>query len=400
MNMSGDRRMYFDSAATTPLDPRVRAAMEPFLGGEFGNPSSLHAEGRTARAAVEGARRQVAELVGANASGVVFTGSGTEADNLALVGVARGFAGQPVHIVTSGIEHPAVRETCEWLVKHEGVDVTCVSVTPEGIVDPDALAVVMRPETRLVSIMAANNVIGTLQPVRELARVAHAHGALFHTDAVQAASCVALDMQRDGIDLLSLSGHKLYGPKGVGALVRGENVSLTAVIQGGGQERGLRSGTENVVAIVGFGEAARLCSATQGEEAARLVQLRERLIDGVLHRVANAYLIGDRYRRLPGHVCLGFAGQEGESIKLMLALDEVGVAVSTGSACSAHKASEPSYVLTALGFDVLRARGALRITLGRFNTEEEVDRFLDLLPSVVRELRPITRAGATAGVRA
>ena len=398
--MAGEPRIYFDNAATTPVDPRVRAAMQPYLDGCFGNPSSLHVEGRTARAAVENARRQVAELVGASPSGVIFTGSGTEADNLALVGAARAFAGQPVHIVTSAIEHPAVRETCAWLAQREGVTVTYTPVTPDGIVDPDAVAALIGPETRLVSIMAANNVVGTLQPVRELARVARARGVLFHTDAVQAASCVPLDMQRDGIDLLSLSGHKLYGPKGIGALVCAENVPLAPVIHGGGQERGLRSGTENVAAIVGFGEAARLCATMRGDEAARLVQLRERLIEGIRARVPNAYVIGDLYRRLPGHVCLGFAGQEGESIKLMLALDEAGVAVSTGSACSAHKASEPSYVLTALGFDAFRARGALRITLGRFNTEEEVDRFLDLLPRVVGELRPITsRMGAPVGAR-
>ena len=397
--MAGEPRIYFDNAATTPVDPRVRAAMAPYLDGCFGNPSSLHVEGRTARAAVEQARRQVATLVGGPPGRVIFTGSGTEADNLALVGVARAFAGQPVHIVTSAIEHPAVRETCAWLAQREGVSVTYAPVKSDGIVDPDEVAALIGAETRLVSIMAANNVVGTLQPVRETARVAHARGVLFHTDAVQAASCLSLDMQRDGIDLLSLSGHKLYGPKGIGALVCGDNVPLTPVIHGGGQERGLRSGTENVAAIVGFGEAARLCRATRGEEAARLVQLRERLIEGIRARVPNAYVIGDLYRRLPGHVCLGFAGQEGESIKLMLALDEAGVAVSTGSACSAHKASEPSYVLTALGFDALRARGALRITLGRFNTEGEVDRFLDLLPRAVGTLRPITtRAGAVAGV--
>jgi len=270
--MAGEPRIYFDNAATTPVDPRVRAAMQPYLDGCFGNPSSLHVEGRTARAAVENARRQVAELVGASPSGVIFTGSGTEADNLALVGAARAFAGQPVHIVTSAIEHPAVRETCAWLAQREGVTVTYTPVTPDGIVDPDAVAALIGPETRLVSIMAANNVVGTLQPVRELARVARARGVLFHTDAVQAASCVPLDMQRDGIDLLSLSGHKLYGPKGIGALVCAENVPLAPVIHGGGQERGLRSGTENVAAIVGFGEAARLCATMRGDEAARMKQ--------------------------------------------------------------------------------------------------------------------------------
>jgi cysteine desulfurase len=387
---AADARVYFDNSATTPIDPRVRAAMEPYLGRDFGNPSSLHAEGRTAREAVETARRNVAALVGAASGEVIFTSSGTEADNLALTGLVDAAGGQPFHLITSAIEHPAIRETCAWLESTGRVRVSYLPVKTDGIVNPDDLAAAICPETRLVSIMAANNVVGTLQPIRELARVARQRGALFHTDAVQAAGRVPIDVVRDGIDLLSLSGHKLYGPKGIGALVVRPGVHLSALLQGGGQERGLRSGTENVPGIVGFGEAARLCRAAGGEETARLVQLRDRLIEHTLASIPNAYLIGDRFRRLPGHVCFGFAGLEGDSIKLMLGLDAAGVAVSTGSACSAHKASEPSYVLTAMGFDALRARGALRITLGRFNTEPEVDRFLELLPRIVAELSPIT----------
>lgn len=391
-------RIYFDNAATTPLDPRVRAAMQPYLDGDFGNPSSLHSEGRAARAAVEQARRHVAALVNAPENGVIFTASGTEANNLALRGVCAAARGKPIHVITSAIEHPAVRQVIRVLGR-DGVATSVLRVSADGIVDPDELRAALRPETRLVSIMAANNVIGTLQPVRELAAVAHECGALFHTDAVQAAGHVPLALERDGIDLLSLSGHKLHGPKGVGALLARKRVSLEPLVFGGGQEHGLRSGTENVPGIIGLGEAARLCRADQAVESARLVGLREGLIEGVLASVPGAYLIGHRYRRLPGNACFGFAGQEGEGMRLLLALDEAGVAVSTGSACSAHKANEPSHVLRALGYDEFRARGALRITLGRFNTEAELEVFLEILRRAVGQLRPITgRAPLTTGV--
>jgi cysteine desulfurase len=388
-------RIYFDHAATAPLDPQVRAALEPYLGEAFANPSSMHADGRRARVAVEEARTQVARLVNAKPNEVIFTSGGTEADNLALLGVIQ----PPAHVITSAFEHPAILETCRRLAA-SGASVSYLPVSAEGLVDPAELEAAMQPDTRLVSIMAANNVVGTIQPIRELARVTHEHGALFHTDAVQAAGKVPLDMQRDGLDLLSISGHKLHGPKGVGALVVREGVPLTPLICGGGQEAGRRSGTENVAALVGFGEAARLAVETRADETARLVQLRERLIAGILGQIPSAYLIGDRFRRLPGHVCLGFAGLEGDSIKLLLALDEAGVSVSAGSACSAHKASEPSYVLTAMGFDAFRARGALRLTLGRFNTADEVERFLSILPEAVAALRPVTaRAHSSAGER-
>ena len=396
--MSREQRIYFDHAATTPLDPRVWAAMQPFCDDMFGNPSSLHAEGRAARAAVEQARQHVAVLVGARPSEVIFTSGGTEADNLALFGVVRA-AAAPVHVITTLIEHPAVLEPCRRAAR-EGCAVSYLPVGADGIVAPEDLARALRPETRLVSVMAANNIVGTIQPIRELARITREYGALFHTDAVQAVGKVPLDVRYEGIDLLSLSAHKLHGPKGVGALVVRDGVLLASVVSGGGQERGLRSGTENVVGIVGLGEAARLCRIAQGDESARLVRLRERLIDGVLGAVPQAYLLGDRYRRLPGHACFGLSGLEGDSIKLLLALDAAGVAASAGSACNAHHATEPSYVLAAMGFDALRARGALRITLGRFNTEAEVDRFVELLPSIVGELSPVTsRTGVHTGVR-
>lgn len=382
-------RIYFDNSATTPLDPRVTQAMQPFLTGAFGNPSSLHWAGREARAAVDYARQQIASLFNAQPKEVVFTASGTEADNMALIGVIEACGQRETHLITSAIEHPAILETCRYLERRD-VDVTYLSVDGDGQIEPYDLITALRPTTRLVSIMAANNVVGTVQPISELSRITHEHGALFHTDAVQAAGKIPLNVQTQRIDLLSVSAHKLHGPKGVGALIVRDGVPLAPLVHGGGQERGLRSATENVAGIVGLGKAAEIAREEMSTEAAHLVHLRDRLIDTIQTILPNAYLIGHRYRRLPGHVCLGLAGQEGEAIKVLLALDEAGIAISTGSACSAHHGSEPSYILRAMGFDVIRARGSLRITLGRFNTEAEVERFLEVLPKVAAELRPIT----------
>ena len=381
--------IYFDNSATTPLDPRVTKAMVPYLDGVFGNPSSLHWAGREAHEAIVQARQQVADLFNAQPNEIIFTASGTESDNMALIGVIEALGQRLNHIITSSIEHPAILETCRYL-EGQGVDVTYLPVDGDGLIDPNELRKALRPTTRLVSIMAANNVVGTLQPITELSRITHEHGALFHTDAVQAVGKIPLNVQTQPIDLLSLSAHKLHGPKGVGALVVRSGVTINPLVHGGGQERGLRSATENVAGIVGLGKAAEIARAEMSEEASYLVQLRDKLIDSITSVLPNAYLIGHRYRRLPGHVSLGLAGQEGEAIKLLLALDEAGIAISTGSACSAHHGSEPSYILRAMGFDMIRARGSLRITLGRFNTAAEVDRFLNVLPQIAAQLRPIT----------
>jgi cysteine desulfurase len=384
-------RIYFDNAATTPLDPRVLDAMRPFLADCWGNASSLHREGREAREAVETARRQVAALLGAEPGEIVFTASGTEADCMAIWGAALAAENRPCHVVTSAIEHPAVLECCRGLARF-GVDVTLLPVDGEGIVSPSDLERAIRPDTRLVSIMAANNVLGTLQPVAELARVARAHGVLFHTDAVQAAGKIPLNVRSLPVDLMSLSAHKLHGPKGTGALYIRKGVTLAALVPGGGQEAGRRSGTENVAGIVGFGRAAELAAAEMAGEAARLVQIRDFLIDSIGETIDNAYFIGHRYRRLPGHICLGFNGLEGEAITLLLQLDDEGIAISSGSACSANHAGQPSHVLQAIGFDPIKARGSLRITLGRLNTMEEAERLVEVLPKAVRSLRPtVTR---------
>ena len=382
-----DRRIYFDHAATTPLDIRVRQAMDQYQNGSFGNPSSMHYAGREAHAGVDEARADVAALIGAHPGEIVFTGSGTEADNLAIRGLLDR-SPEDAHLVVSAFEHPAVIETARFL-ETRGLEVTYLPVGADGVVSPDSLAAALRSNTHLVSIMTANNVIGTIQPVHELAELTRRHGALFHTDAVQASGKVPLDVSRTPIDLLSLSAHKIHGPKGVGALYVRAGLDLQPLIFGGGQERGLRSATENVAGIVGFGRAAHIARSEMGIETARVVRLREQLFEGITETIPNAYFIGDRYRRLPGHLCLGFAGQEGEAVKLLLKLDETGIAVSSGSACSANHAGEPSYALTAMGLDPIRARGSLRLTLGRGNTEAEVDRFLEVLPATVQSLHTI-----------
>jgi cysteine desulfurase len=379
-------RIYFDHAATTPLDPRVFEAMRPYLRENWGNPSSLHREGCVAREAMETSRSKVAGLLGAEPAEVVFTSSGTEADNLAIFGFLPWDPLAEVRLITSAIEHPAMLECCREL-ERRGAKVTYLPVDAEGIVNPADLETALQSRADLVSIMAANNVTGVLQPIAELGRIARQQGAIFHTDAVQAAGKFPLDVRRMPIDLLSFSAHKLHGPKGTGALFVRRGLKPAPLIFGGGQEGGLRSGTENIAGIVGFGRAAELARAEMSEEAARLVQLRDRLIDSTLAACENAYSIGSRYRRLPGHICLGFAGQEGEAIKLLLELDEQGIAVSSGSACGNLHAGGPSHVLQAMGFDATRARGSLRVTLGRFNTAEEIDRFLAVLPDAVRKMR-------------
>jgi cysteine desulfurase len=388
-------RVYFDNAATTPVDPRVNASMQSYLRQHWGNPSSLHREGREAREAVDLARRQVAQLLGAESSEIVFTSSGTEADALAIRGVMSQTGIRGSHLIASAVEHPAVLACCRRLEK-EGASLTMLPVSGDGIVEPDSLKAALRNETRLVSIMSANNVVGTIQPIAELAEILRQHGALFHTDAVQAAGKIPFDMRKQPIDLLSISAHKLHGPKGVGALYVRTGVQLSPILEGGGQESGLRSSTENVAGIVGLGMAAEIARENMADDAVRLVNIRDHFIDSVTKLIPNAYLIGDRYRRLPGHICIGFDGMEGEAIKLLMELDRLGFAVASGSACSSSHAGEPSHVLEAMGYDAFKARGSLRITLGRFNTLEEMQRFLGVLPQAVQSLRPITSRASSS----
>jgi len=388
-----NRGIYLDNAATTPLDPRVREDMLPYLEEVYGNPSSLHWAGRQAREAVSKARARVADLLHARPGEIVFTASGTESSNLALIGVCEAAGVVGGHVITSAIEHPAVLETCRYL-ENRGVAITRLGVSREGIVDANELREALQRPTQLVSVMTANNVAGTLQPVGELGRIAHEYGALFHTDAVQAVGKIPIDVTAQPIDLLSFSAHKLYGPKGVGALYVRTGVRLAPFVHGGGQERGLRSATENVAGIVGLGRASEIASAERADEAVRLVRLRDRLIESVLSLAPQqAYLIGHRHQRLPGHICLGFSGLEGDAVKLLLALDAADIAVSTGSACSANHGAQPSYILQAMGYDVVQARGSLRVTLGRFNSEADVDEFVKVLPDALRLLSPLVTIG-------
>ena len=377
-------RIYFDHSATTPLDPRVLKAMEPFLGGAFGNPSSLHHEGRVAREAVETARAQVAALIGAQTEEIIFTASGTEADNLALIGAVRA-SGRAGHVVTTAIEHAAILETCRFLAT-SGTKITHLPVDTAGLVAPESLLRALQSDVTIVSIMAANNVVGTIEPIEELAHLTKLHGVLFHTDAVQAGGKVPLDVNRLHVDLLSLSAHKLHGPKGVGALYVRKGVRLSPIVFGGGQERGLRSATENVAAIVGFGAAAEIARQELSREGDRLLRFRQRIARELSEKFPDSYLFGHPVERLPGHLSFGFRGREKELGKLLAALDRAGVAVSAGSACNAHHSGEPSGVLLAMGYDAEQARGLLRLSLGRFNTQAEIDRFLEILPRAVSAL--------------
>ncbi len=377
-------RIYFDHSATTPLDPRVLDAMASSLGGAFGNPSSLHREGRVAREAVETARAQVAALVGAEPDEIIFTASGTEADNLALIGAVRA-SRKPGHIVTSSIEHAAILETCRSLAS-TGTKITHLPADRDGLVGPDGLLRALQSNVTIVSVMAANNVVGTLQPIEELAHLTKLHGVLFHTDAVQAGGKIPLDVNRLHVDLLSLSAHKLHGPKGVGALYVRKGVQLSPMIYGGGQERGLRSATENVAGIVGFGVAAAIAKAELAEESIRLTRLRDRIASELSKSLPDSYIFGHPVHRLPSHFSFGLRGQEREVGKLLAILDSEGVAVSAGSACSANHAGQPSNVLLAMGYDEEQARGLIRVSLGRFSTEHEVDRFLRIVVSNVTKL--------------
>ena len=380
-------RIYFDHSATTPLDPRVLETMGPFLGSAFGNPSSLHHEGRVAREAVETARAQVAALVGAHPGEIIFTGSGTEADNLALIGAVRA-SGKPSHVVTSSIEHAAILETCRFLTE-SGTKITHLPVDADGIVSTQSLLRALQSNVTIVSVMAANNVVGTIQPIEEMAHLTKLHGVRFHTDAVQAGGKIPLDVNRLQVDLLSLSAHKLHGPKGVGALYVRKGVQLSAIVFGGGQERGLRSATENVAGIVGFGAAAEIAREDLASESERLARFRKYITSKLSEKFSDWYLFGHPVQRLPGHLSFGFRGRETELGKLLAALDQAGVAVSAGSACSARHSGEPSGVLLAMGYDAERARGLLRLTLGRFNTQAEVDRFLNILSDALATLTEI-----------
>ena len=388
------RPLYLDHHATTPVDPAVVGAMLPYLTEKFGNPSSRqHLFGQEAHAAVEEARAQVARLIGAETGDIVFTSGATESDNLAVRGVGRGAGSRGRHLVTTAIEHPAVLEPARSL-EREGFEVTVVGVGPEGIVSADEIARALRPDTVLVSVMAANNEIGTVQPIAEIGRLCHEREILFQTDAVQAIGRVPVSVEAWGADLVSVSAHKMYGPKGVGALyvrrARRPRIRLQAQAEGGGQEKGLRSGTLNVPGIVGFGEAARLAAeALETGEAERIAALRDRLLAGLRARLDGVEVNGSMERRLPGNLHVSISRAEAETLILSLGGR---IAISSGAAC-AEAGGKGSHVLRALGLPDERIYTALRFGLGRFNDAAAIDEAIEALAGAVETAR--SRASAT-----
>ncbi len=379
-------RIYFDNSATTRLDPRVTEAMLPYFNRWYGNASSLHSFGREASNGLEEARERTARALGAKTEEIVFTSGGTESDNLAIQGAA--FANRDVgdHIITCAIEHHAVLNTCHFL-ESQGFRISYLPVSSGGLVDPEAVKAAMTKRTILVSIMAANNEIGAIQEVREIGGIVHDNGSLFHTDAVQAIGKLPLDIDKDNIDLLALSAHKFHGPKGVGALFVRNGTRLRPLVHGGGQERGLRSSTENVPGIVGLGKAIELSKLEMEENISRMTSIRERIIEGTLAGVKGCHLNGDRHRRLCNNVNFGFDYIDGEA--LVLNLDVKGIAASTGSACSA-RSTETSHVLKAIGVEGESARGSLRITLSKMSSMAEAERYLETIEEIVTRLRAIS----------
>ncbi len=378
-----------DHSATTPVAPEVLAAMLPYFGEKFGNASSLHQSGREAKEALEDSREKVAALLGARAEEIIFTSGGTESDNLALKGIARKNRKQGKHIITTQIEHPAILETCRALEK-DGFEVTYLPVIGEGLVELSTLEASIRPDTILISVMHANNEVGTIQPLEEIGRLAAERDIYLHSDAVQSVGKIPVNVDDLGVDLLSLSAHKLYGPKGVGALYIRKGTKIESIIQGGGHERRLRSGTENISGIVGLARAAELAERNMPREAERLAGLRDRLAELVLGKVKEAWINGTMKKRLPSNLNFGFKYVEGES--LLLFLDSKGICVSTGSACSSHKL-EPSHVLMSLGLKPEECHGSLRITLGMSNTLDEVEYVADSIVEAVERFRGISALG-------
>jgi cysteine desulfurase len=383
-------RVYLDYNATTPVAPAVREAMLPFLGEEFGNAGSVHTPGQRARAAVDSARESVAALIGAQPSEIVFTSGGTEADNLALFGSVAVVTTPRKHVITTAIEHHAILHACEEL-EREGIDVTVVPVRRLGdsasIVDPEEIRRALRPETVLISVMHANNELGVILPMEDIAQIASKAGVCFHSDAVQSAGKVLLDVDRLGVDLLSISAHKFYGPKGVGALYVRHGTPLAPRFFGGHAERDRRPGTENVPGIVGMGKAAELARNLLAEDSRRIAALRDRLEKALLERIPLAHVNGDRARRAPNTTSMSFPGAGGEA--LLISLDLQGIACSTGAACSSGS-TEPSHVLLAAGLASDEARSTLRFSLGRPTTSEEVDYAMSVIPAVVERIRALS----------
>lgn len=382
-------RIYLDNAATTCVDERVMQAMIQCFSQVYGNASSLHYFGTHAKEVLENSRKIIAQSIGAETNELYFTSSGTESNNWALKGIAHANRHKGRHIIVSSIEHDCILNTCNWLVE-EGFFVTYLPVDSDGVVDIAAMKEAINPKTILVSVMHANNEIGTIEPIDEIGRLCKKNNVYFHSDACQSFGKIPVDINAVGVDLLTINSHKIYGPKGIGALYIRKGANIVPLLHGGGQESGLRSSTENLPAIAGFAKAAELCMQDMKNEAVRLSILREKLVRFIFSDYGNAYINGHPDQRLPGHLSFSFHGLEGETIRLLLLLDEMGIAVSAGSACSSNdKSHNASHVLQAIGLNPFEARGAIRVSMGRFTTENDVDIFTNSLRQALKSLTSI-----------
>jgi cysteine desulfurase len=386
---TGKKSIYLDNAATTCVDERVVQAMIPYFSQAYGNASSLHHFGTYAKEVMENSRATIAHCIGADPSELFFTSGGTESNNWALKGIARANKNKGQHIIVSSIEHDCLLNTCKWL-SEEGFFITFLPVDPYGIVDIESLKKAINPKTILVSVMHANNEIGTIEPIEEIGMICKKHGIYFHSDACQSFGKIPIDVNRAGVDLLTVNAHKIYGPKGIGALYIRKGVDIDPLLHGGGQETGRRSSTENIPAIAGFAKAAELCIQEMHSESLRLTGLREKLARFICSDSGYAYINGHPDQRLPGHLSFSFHGFEGETIRLLLLLDEMGIALSAGSACSSNDKSQgSSHVLRAIGLNPFEARGAIRVSMGRYTTDNDVDNFLDSLGQAMKSLTSI-----------
>jgi cysteine desulfurase len=383
------KRIYFDNAASTSVDPRVLESMMPYFTGSYGNASSMHSFGADAKVALLKARRTIAECIHAQPEEIIFTSSGTEANNLALKGIAMANRQKGMHIIVSAVEHDCILNTCRWLAA-QGFSISYLPVDSEGMVILGLLEKLIRKDTILVSVMHANNEIGAIQPIAAIGRICADNGLLFHTDACQSFGKVPLNVAEQNIDLLTLNAHKIYGPKGIGALYVRKGVQITPLLHGGGQESGRRSSTENIPAIVGFATAAELCMNEMRTEHERISRMQDYLHNFLYENYEDYYLNGHRSKRLPHNLNFSFHNLEGEAIRLLLLFDESGIAVSAGSACSSNdKSNNASHVLQAIGLNQFEARGAIRVSFGRFNTMNEVKTFTETIGSVVGQLNSI-----------
>lgn len=380
------KRIYLDYAATTPVDPKVTKAMLPYFSEKFGNTMSLHNFGQEVKQVLEENREVVAGLMKAESNEIIFTSSATESNNLALKGIAFANKDKGQHIIISSIEHPCIMESAKWLEK-QGFEITRLKVDKCGLVDPEDVKKAIKKNTILVSIMHANNEIGTIEPIEEIGKICKEKGVYFHTDASQSLGKIPIDVNKMNIDLLTASSHKMYGPKGAACLFIKENIKIEPLLHGGGHESGLRSSTINVSAIVGFTRACKICEKEMKKEAEKQIKLRDKLIKGVLEKIEFSHLNGHPKKRLPNNTNFSFSFIEGES--LVIQLDLLGIAGSTGSACSSAKL-EPSHVLLAIGLKHQEAHGSLRLSLGRWTTEEEINKVLEVLPKAIKKLREIS----------